>query len=144
MYKIIVKGEAKTEYPILSELNGISCHERFSEYFDRGKFAGVTGGYLKFVLEDEKLFSVTTYDSSRELSADELEELKEYTSGQWSDGIGEGFEQEPCHTGTVAFNKYDPKYDDYEDQDDADNDRNVYISAWFNGQVITITQEKAA
>ena len=35
MYKIIVKGEAKTNYQNLSELDGIDCQYEFSEYFDK-------------------------------------------------------------------------------------------------------------
>ena len=144
MYKITVKGEAKTLYPNLDELNGIDCQEKFSNYFgtDEKTFAdAVTGGYLQFIFEDGKLYSVTTYDSTRELTPMELEILEDYTTGQWSDGIGEGFEQESCYEGTVPFNKYDPKYDDYKSQAHADRDRRVFISAWFHGQTTTITQK---
>lgn len=143
-YKIKVKGEAKTLYPNLSELDGIDCQDKFSEYFDGdASYADdVTGGYLKFVFEDGKLYAVTTYDSTRELTDSELSELEDYTTGQWSDGIGEGFEQHTCHTATQPFNKFDPKYDDYEDQDEADADLDVFISPWFHGQKVITTQEK--
>jgi hypothetical protein len=144
MYTITIKGEAKTRYPNLEELDGISCQDKFSEYFDRDALYGnaVTGGYLKFVFENGKLFAVTTYDSTRELTAQELSELEDYTAGQWSDGIGEGFEQEPCYVATVPFNKYDPKYGDYENQADADADLDVFVSPWFYGQKTESTQLK--
>jgi hypothetical protein len=32
-----------------------------------------------------------------ELTDEEIDRLLDYTQGQWSDGIGEGFEQFPCH-----------------------------------------------
>jgi hypothetical protein len=122
MYKIIVKGEAKTDYPNLEELHGIDCQDRFSEYFDKCSYdKNVTGGYMNFRFEDGKLWTYTTYTSDRELTSDELDDLLEYTIGQWSDGIGEGFEQEAC----------------YYNEDDE-----VFISPWFYGQKVTIIQEK--
>lgn len=143
MYKITVKGEAKTEYPNLTELDGISCQDEFSEYFDGDEsYVGdVNNGYLYFKYEDGKLWSITTYDSTRELTQKELEELKEYTTGQWSDGIGEGFEQFPCHTASQPYRIYEKEFDDYENQDEANEDLEVYISPWFFEQIITITQE---
>lgn len=128
-YKITIKGEAKTDYSNLQELDGIDCQDRFSEYFDRdweGHPAPsytkvVTGGYMHFECIDDKLYAVTKYSSSRELTETELNELGSYTQGQWSDGIGEGFEQNPCYTG--------------------DDDEEVYISPWFHGQKLEIKQE---
>lgn len=131
MYKITVKGQARTSYPHLRELNGIECEDNFAEYFD-DDFTfkdDVTNGYLHFSFENDKLYSVTTYDSTRELTPEELSILQDYTEGQWSDGIGEGFEQFPCK-----------HVDEYEDEDGDETDE-VYISPWFYGQVTTITQE---
>lgn len=124
MYKIIIKGDADTEYPNLSKLNGISCEDNFAEYFDDdfSFIDNINEGYLKFEYnkDENKLYSITEYFSNRELSNDELEILKDYTQGQWSDGIGEGFEQIECFT------------------DDDENE--VYISPWHRDQIITITQ----
>ena len=50
----------------------------------------------------------------------DLQELVKYTQGQWSDGIGEGFEQNPCY--------YDSE------------DNEVFISPWFYGQQVTVQQ----
>lgn len=124
MYKVVVKGKAKTSYGFKEELDGIDCHDCFSDYMDDTESCdgAVTGGYLQFEFIDGKLWSVTTYDSSRELTKKELKIVEDYTSGQWSDGIGEGFEQEPCHIGHAG--------------------EEVYISPWYYRQNRTITQTK--
>lgn len=143
-YKIVVKGDAKTDYPLIGELDGISDQENFAEYFDRDFTfrKNIKSGYMQFAVEDDVLMTVTTYYSDRELTKKELDKLLDYTKGQWSDGIGEGFEQNECHEGTVAFNVYDPNYDDYANQEEADADRRVFISAWHGKQVATIEQTK--
>lgn len=124
MYQITVKGKASTDYAHPEQLDGIDCQEEFTAYFgdEQGalKDKGVTSGYLSFEFEDGVLWSVTTYHSPVKLTPDELHILEEYTQGQWSDGIGEGFEQEPCMLGT--------------------NNEECYISAWDMGQEITTTQ----
>jgi hypothetical protein len=122
MYKITIKGEAKTDYDNLLELDGVDCQDDFAEYFD-SDFSfkdDIESGYMYFSFENEKLWTITEYFSNRELSNEELEILSDYTQGQWSDGIGEGFEQQPCF------------YDD--------NDEEVYISPWNRNQEVEITQ----
>lgn len=142
MHIITIKGEAKTLYPYLQELDGTYSHENFSEYFDKDfTFKDdIKNGYMNFQYLDGKLYTVTTYHSKRKLTDIELDILENYTVGQWSDGIGEGFEQESCYTADKPFNKYDPLYDDYKNQKDADKDLDVYISPWFANQITTITQ----
>jgi hypothetical protein len=123
MYKIIIKGESQTDYSNLYELDGIDCQDNFSDYFDSDASYGedVTEGYMRFEFDPKsgKLFTVTEYLSNRELTQLELDDLEDYTSGQWSDGIGEGFEQTPCH---------------YNGSDE------VYISPWFMGQKVVVDQ----
>lgn len=120
MYKIVIKGEAKTDYEHLAELHGIDCQERFSDYFDRDEFyKEISGGYMSFIHENGKLWTITEYDSNRKLTEEELATLADYTQGQWSDGIGEGFEQEPCF---------------FEENEE------VYISPWFFGQKLILEQ----
>jgi len=122
MYKITIKGEASTDYKWLSELNGVDCQDDFAEYFD-SDFSfkdDIESGYMYFSFENEKLWTITEYFSNRELSNEELEILSDYTQGQWSDGIGEGFEQQPCF------------YDD--------NDEEVFISPWHRNQEVEIIQ----
>jgi hypothetical protein len=122
MYKIKVIGEAQTDHQNLEELDGIDCQDRFSEYFDSdfSFVKNVTGGYMEFKYENGKLMTYTVYNSDRLLTDEELNELMDYTQGQWSDGIGEGFEQFPVYL---------------------DENEEVYISPWFYGQDIKIIQE---
>lgn len=132
MYKIIIKGEASTDYEDLEKLDGVDCQEEFSEYFG-SKYGdnnneqalidkGVENGYMQFSYENRKLFTITEYESREELTKEELDQLASYTQGQWSDGIGEGFEQYPCM------------------EDKEGNE--VYISPWHPGQELIITQSK--
>lgn len=125
MYKIKIKGEAKFHGVVqkhLNQLDGVDCQDEFSEYFDGDESYAddVTNGYLHFEVEGKKLYSITEYNSTRELTQDELNQLGDYTQGQWSDGIGEGFEQYPCM--------------------EIDGEE-VFISAWSGGQTLEITQE---
>jgi hypothetical protein len=126
MYKIVIKGEAYTDYQDKSFFNGLDCQDEFSEYFDRVDEKaliekGVTDGYMSFKYDEElnKLFTITEYSSKEKLTSEELNILGEYTQGQWSDGIGEGFEQEPQYS---------------------DDDEEIYVSPWFDGQQIEIIQ----
>jgi hypothetical protein len=54
---------------------------------------GVSGGLLRFEYDEksQQLYGVTEYSLSRALTAAEVSLLREYTIGQWSDGIGENF-----------------------------------------------------
>ena len=144
MYTITIKGEARAharscgdqdyeedddiddtdgevDIEDLSILDGIDCQECFSEYFDGDESyaQNVEGGYMHFEYKDGQLWTVTVYESSRELTNDELSDLEDYTTGQWSDGIGEGFEQEPCME---------------------DDGIEYFISPWHRNQEVTVTQ----
>lgn len=122
--EVIVKGQAKgfddnyTEIlgEDLERFDGIGDSSCFCDYMRSSRVSAAdvsSGGYLSFKYEDGKLWSITEYESTRILSEIELEELKSYTQGQWSDGIGEGFEQRPCTS------------------------RDEYISPWFSNQEIS-------
>lgn len=124
MYKVIVKGEASASNEDgvnysggeLSKFDGLDCQDCFTDYMDNGDCSArddLSGGYLSFEYKDGKLWVITEYQSKRVLTDKELGEVKSYTQGQWSDGIGEGFEQFPCNS----------------DED--------YVSPWFRGQEIT-------
>jgi hypothetical protein len=84
------------------------------------KGSSLKEGYMRFVYEDGELFTVNEYISTRELTKEEMSELIEYTQGQWSDGVGEGFEQRPI---MISGDE-------------------VYISPWYSGQKVTYSQEK--
>lgn len=124
MYKILVLGKAGecSHSEHIKELDGIYCQDNFVDYISNDNLRNkMDTGYLHFVVVKDVLYSKIIYFAKEELSDVELEELKNYTSGQLSDGIGKIFEQSPCH---------------YID------DEEVYISAWYQGQVLTITQNE--
>jgi len=126
MFKIIIKGEATTNAHHIEDLNHVECQEEFSQYLKESQHAallnkGVHRGYMSFGVENGHLYTYTTYQSQHELTKEELELLGKFTQGQWSDGIGENFEQEPCRI--------------------IDGDE-VYIQPHHEGQEITITQTK--
>lgn len=126
MGKVIIKALAGDSYvgeegvTDRSKLNGIDCQDEFVEYMDEDFKHKLSSGYMDFRFEDGKLWTYTVYSTKEVLTEDELKELGEYTQGQWSDGIGEGFEQFPC---------------DYE-EDGAE----VYLSPWYHGQKLEIKQ----
>lgn len=62
-----------------------------AEYLDGPLADVVTSITLKVV----NLKIQTTVKTTRELTVDELEDLKNYVIGQFADGFGEGFEQRP-------------------------------------------------
>jgi len=110
--KLIFKGPAivideeseVTDIEKIKSLDGLKCDGEdslFSEYMSDGgddtlENAGISGGvmYFKFDTVSNSLFGYVEYDLVRPLTSDELDELKDYTIGQLTDGIGSGFEQE--------------------------------------------------
>lgn len=72
---------------------------------------------MSFEVVDGVLHTVTTYQYDVELTPTEIDDLKDYTQGQWSDGIGEGFEQ-----------------NSYFETDDGEE---LFLSPWYSGQIIT-------
>lgn len=100
----------------IGQLSGIDCQDNFSEYFDKAEEFQLSDAYgMIFRACKDTLLVNTSYYSQRELTKEEIEELKAYTQGQWSDGIGEGFEQHPVKV---------------------DGNLEWYISPWFRGQEI--------
>lgn len=69
------------------------------------------------------------YETNRELTKEELENLGEGTTGQAADGLGEGFEQQEWACYTVYYDEYGDEvdqWDDYEEEED--------VMASFNWQ----------
>jgi hypothetical protein len=126
MGKVIIKALAGDSYvgeeelTDRSKLNGIYCQDEFVEYMHNDFKHKLSSGYMDFKFESGKLWTYTIYSTKEFLTTDEIKELGDYTQGQWSDGIGEVFEQFPC---------------DYE-ADGAE----VYLSPWYHGQKLEIKQ----
>lgn len=124
MNKITIKGLARTVYPNVQLLDGIRCDDDFVEYNRRSDELTLKSGYMRFECIDGQLYTITEYIADRELTNEEMNYLEERTVGQWSDGIGESFEQFSCA--------------------EIDGEK-IYISPWFYGQTVdayqTITQE---
>lgn len=123
-YKVIYtnKGKDYTCYNLtieeLKQILPININDDFAEYSDLD-IKGLLKGYTHFELIDNKLWTICEYKSKVKLTDNELESLAKETQGQWSDGIGESFEQHPC----AKINKNE-----------------VYISPWFYGQELIIEQ----
>jgi len=126
--KAVVKKEEKDEdedgytqddYVIVTDptelksLDGVDDQSCFTDYMSQEEEV-ISGGYLEFRYDEKtnQLIAETKYDITRELTEEEIRELVDYTQGQWSDGIGEGFEQNSVYRGN----------DEY------------YISPWHSGQ----------
>lgn len=119
-FVITIKGKAETDYPVKSLLNGICDETDFVGYMALDISNDLKEGYMRFIYEDDELFTVNEYIATRELTEEEMKQLIDYTQGQWSDGIGESFEQRPI---MISGDE-------------------VYISPWYSGQKVTYSQEK--
>jgi hypothetical protein len=103
-------------------LDGVDDQSNFVEYMDEEDYPFVSnlgGAYMEFKVRDGKLYTITEYDIKNDynLTETELQQLADYTQGQWSDGIGEGFEQFPCA------------------EEDGEE---IYLSPWCRGQDVEI------
>lgn len=92
---------------VLQKLDGIKyVEERFTDFLggtaleDALALALEPGGYLHFtyVPVNPYLTVTTEFRAKRRLSKEEIDELVNYTCGQWSDGIGENFVSESTRT----------------------------------------------
>ncbi len=89
-----------TDPAVLSQLHGVASareeEDSLAYYLDVPllRAVGLQGGFidLRYDATARKLFVVTEYDSPRQLSGPELDQLVEHTIGQWSDGLGENVE----------------------------------------------------
>jgi hypothetical protein len=98
MFTFAVVGQASTDNYDIMDFEGLTCDDRFSDYFgdsDKLDDLGISGGYAHFEVANGRLYVVTKYNLERMISLEESKRLVEYTHGQWSDGIGESFEQHP-------------------------------------------------
>ncbi|QDU38223.1 hypothetical protein Mal4_25480 [Maioricimonas rarisocia] len=85
---------------VLRRFDGIHSPQEeddaFANYIDDANLRsiGIKGGFieLRYDAAVNALSVVTEYDSPRPLNDEELRELVEHTTDQWSDGLGESFE----------------------------------------------------
>ena len=119
MNKITIKALVGTHNAVnINTLDNLECDDDFVEYIDVDLSSKLESGYMKFVVDHNILYTTTEYviKDGQSLSFEEIQRLIKYTQGQWSDGIGEGFEQFPC----TEENKIE-----------------IYVSPWYRGQVAT-------
>jgi hypothetical protein len=98
---------------LLKTLHGLEHDEVFSDYLGDGGDrtlvdVGVSGGLLRFEYDaaTKQLYGVTEYIAPRLLTPAEVAVLKEYTIGQWSDGIGSNFFQDRmCQRGDTRHGR---------------------------------------
>ena len=69
------------------------------------------------------------YETNRELTKKELENLGEGTTGQAADGLGEGFEQQEWACYTVYYDEYGDEVDQWDDYEEEEE-----VMASFNWQ----------
>ncbi len=89
-----------TDASVLSQLHGVASareeDDSFACYIDVPSLraVGLRGGFidLRYDASENRLYVVTEYDSPRQLTRVELDQLVEHTTGQWSDGLGESLE----------------------------------------------------
>jgi len=108
----------------LKIFHGVDDQSCFSDYMGLDlPLDVISGGYLEFVYDSEKneLIATTAYYVTRKLTPKEEAALIDYTQGQWSDGIGECFEQNPVYRDGEEY----------------------YISPWYQGQVATLEYKEA-
>jgi len=103
-------GEPIDDPEILKAVDGVKYDEESvvdymgdgSDTRDLYESAKFTGGYLQFKYDEatNRFYVLTEYDVDRDLDESEILKLREYTSGQWSDGVGSSFAQSyPEETG---------------------------------------------
>ncbi len=93
--------------------------ESFSEYLSDSpseqplKELGLQGGYIRLEFSSERkgLIAITEYTAQRRLTDSELELLAEYTSGQWTDGVGSNFSQSMAVATKLAIDIWPPDGD---------------------------------
>lgn len=121
MTKVTIKAlSGETNAKDLKILDGIKCGHDFVEYLDEDFAAKLESGYMSFKLENGKLYTLTEYAVKEPLTQEELDKLAKYTQGQWSDGIGESFEQFGCAE---------------------ENGEEVFVSPWYRDQKLEIITE---
>lgn len=98
---IIIARAGKTNLKNINKIYNIKCEDDFVGYIpdkNESTRSKLVDGYMDFIIQNGKIHTRTTYTvkDGVEITPEDKEFLIEYTQGQWSDGIGESFEQFPC------------------------------------------------
>lgn len=92
-------------------------YDELAQYIHEGDaiYGVVTEIWVSVKVIDGTLYSWTEVTANRELTEFEKEALLDYLSGQFSDGYGEGLEQEEftSYTDTETYEEYDEENDEY-------------------------------
>jgi hypothetical protein len=110
--------------------HGLKDDENFVEYMDGHLQKKLEqNAFMRFEIDPkrQKLLTIVEYKVVEPLTDSEVKELAEYTQGQWSDGIGENFEQQSLGR-ELAWDEYE--------EDEIYTD--IYLSPWHKGQVLEI------
>lgn len=115
---VITSADEPAFGPALSQFDGLGINnyvDEFTQYMSHKYLAlrdYVTEGWAYFEHKGDNLHVVTRYRVLQPLTDTLLKLLVEYTVGQWSDGIGEGFSDK------VQYRSGD----------------SYYVNAWWPGQ----------
>ena len=101
-------------------------HEEMTEIF--GKVQEIRISVMEL---NGEAVGVATVITDSELSAKGIEEMKDYLTGQYADGWGEGFEQREIDswTETVEYEEYDEEEGEYYTYE-VDERHYLYVSFW--------------
>lgn len=104
-----------------------------AQYLDNNLYGIVTSIIVDVEQVNKKIISKTTIKAIRELTAEEIEKLKDDIIGQFSDGWGEGFEQNAIAEYTTSETDYDEVEDEDGniDSEPYDYDVNIDVYAHF-------------
>lgn len=91
-----------TDRHTLAAHGDLTCDEPLLAYLADGSDTAaladiLAGGLMRFRFLDAgagRYVVTTEYIASRQLTTEEIDQLREYTYGQWMDGVGSGFRQE--------------------------------------------------
>ena len=126
----------EAEFHLMGPVNDFGRASRYLTEDDmtrylKGEYSGIPQdissavNHIEWILEDEDS-GVIRLDTNREMSQDELDLISKWVSGQNSDGLGEGFEQQDFasfiddeyYSALRWWEDDEPDPRDYEDEDD--------------------------
>ena len=102
-----------------------------NEDFETGIKESVTEIWVNVKVIDGEMYSWTEVTTNRELTENEKSELLEYLTGQFSDGFGEGLEQQEfeSYTNTDINEGYDEDTQEYY-MDEEETEVYMYLHLW--------------